>query len=397
MQASALQFVKQYAGVIVGSLGILLSVAGVSVAHASSAAAWLAGDQPQRLDEAIEFYTAIAAEGGWDALPADTRLVPGTRSNDVRLLRARLRVSGDFDDERMGADPLLFDIALEDALTQFQRRHGLAETGSVDRQTLTALNQSPAQLLAMLRDSRKRWAELPVHDTGRRVWVNIPEASVAAIGPGGIELKSKTIVGHPSRPTPELSSSIRRIVVHPSWTVPRSIAVNDILPRQLEDSGYLARNNIRVYPAGSEAGGTGDEIAPVDIDWTRLNANNFPYRLRQDPGPANSLGRYKFDFPNDHDVFLHDTPGLSLLGLSYRTLSSGCVRVEQSAALAKWLIAGESAAALTAAEARPASMTVSVRLPEPVAVDIVYLTAWVAPEDGTVQFRYDVYGQVPVM
>ena len=394
MQAFALQFVKQYAGVIVGSLGILLSAAGPSVSHASSAAAWLAGDQQQRLDEAIAFYTDIEEAGGWDSLPADARLVPGARSDNVRLLRARLRVSGDFDDERMGADPLLFDIALEDALKQFQQRHGLAASGVVDRQTLAALNQSPADLLAMLRDSRERWASLPEPDTSRRVWVNIPEASVQAVGAGGIELESKTIVGHPSRPTPELSSSIRRIVVHPSWTVPRSIAVNDILPRQLADPDYLARNNIRVYSAGAEAEA---EIQPADIDWTRLNVNNFPYRLRQDPGPANSLGRYKFDFPNEHDVFLHDTPGLSLLGLSYRTLSSGCVRVEQSAALAEWLTQEDSAAALAAAEGRPQSMTVAVRLSEPVPVDILYLTAWVAPGDGTVQFRYDVYGRIPVM
>lgn len=383
---------KKYAGAILRSLGILLFASNIYAE--SSAEALLAGDQAEHLDEAIAFYAGLKAQGGWELLPQGGDLVAGMREARVRTLRRRLRLTGDFDDERMSADPLLFDSVLTEAVMNFQRRHGLTATGVADRMTQQRMRLTPEQLLAQLEDSRTRISTLPELHTGRRVWVNIPEAQVAVINAGKIEFILKAIVGHPTRPTPELSSIIRRIVVNPAWGVPRSIAVNDVLPRQQQDGSYLTRNRIRIYS------GWGDdeaEIQPQQINWSELNNNNFPYHLRQDPGPANSLGRYKFDFPNSSDVYLHDTPGRSLLNLSYRTLSSGCVRVQDSQRLASWLAMDGATELLVKAESLQSSQAYSVPLQRPVPVDLVYLTAWVAPKTGTVQFRFDIYGLNPVM
>lgn len=388
MQVYNLLQVDSYAGVIVRSLGILFSACYVSTALASSSAdAWLDSSQQERLDRAIVFYEEIAGQGGWETLQNGSSLSAGMREERVRLLRRRLRASGDFDDERMGADPLLFDVALTEAVISFQSRHGLGETGVVDHLTRQRLNLTPRQLLNRLRDSRARWEELPVDKNMRRVWVNIPEASVTAIARGKIDFSVKGIVGHPTRQTPQLSSTIKRIVVNPSWSVPRSITIKDFLPRQQADPTYVTRNNIRVFKGW---GADMREVDPQQLDWKSFSRDHFPYHLRQDPGPTNSLGRYKFDFPNEYDVYLHDTPVQTLLDLSYRTLSSGCVRVEDSPRLAQWLAADAAGPQLVAAEASGFSESRSVALQDPVSVDLVYLTAWVGLDDR-VRFRSDVY------
>lgn len=360
----------------------------------SSAAAMLAGDQPALLDAAIARYEAIASDGGWAAI--DVRddgpgLKPGARDARVRLLRQRLRLSGDYQAD-MGADPLVFDAALYDALIAFQNRHGLYPNGAVAGQTLELLNLPVEQRVAQLQQAQDAWRALPAAGkTGRRIWVNIPEAVVSALNNGRIEFQLRAVVGHATRPTPELSSTITRVVVNPAWNVPQSIAGEDILPRQLDNPAYLSENGFRVF--GSWTDDT-SEMNPELIAWQLIKADRFPYRLRQEPGPSNSLGRFKFDFPNSFDVYMHDTPSRLLLDLSVRSLSAGCVRVDEPALLAEWLSSPNpvlSNMIQTAAE-DPAYATRTFALPQSVPLDFVYLSAWVAP-DGRTHFRRDVYGR----
>ena len=161
------------------------------------------------------------------------------------------------------------------------------------------------------------------------------------------------------------------------------------MPKQVNDENYLSDRHIRVLKGwGSDA----REIAPEQIDWASMKTGNFPYYLRQDPGPFNSLGKLKFVFPNKYDVYLHDTPTRALLGLSYRTISSGCVRVEKPAILASWVV-GEGAEKslnklLESKDYTPQSVWVANEVP----IDLIYITAWVSPEDGIIQFRQDIYG-----
>ena len=364
-----------------------LSASNAFASDASSAAAMLSGDQLQRLDRAIAYYTKIRDQGSWQPVPEGPVLIAGMRHPDVRALRKRLRASGDYQAE-MGADPLLFDVQLTQALMHFQYRHGLATDGVVDSLTRMILNTPVAQWLAQLEHARMEWANLPDRSVPRRVWVNIPEATVVALDSGRVEFSLRAIVGHPDRPTPVVSSNIRNVIINPSWTVPVSIAVQDLLPRQQADADYLARHQIRIFSGWSADAA---ELDADEIRWDQLNANNFPYRLRQDPGPHNSLGRVKFVFPNEHDVYIHDTPLPELLNLSFRSLSSGCIRVADPDALAHWLVGGSQQARLAKLQTQSSYQTHAVSLREAVPVDLVYLTAWVAPHDDSVQFRSDIY------
>jgi murein L,D-transpeptidase YcbB/YkuD len=293
----------------------------------------------------------------------------------------------------MGADPWMFDTGLQAALISFQQRHGLHADGIVRGQTLEVLNLSPQTRIAQLQHAMHSWAEQQAADakqtSAARVWVNIPEASVTAIANNEIALHMRAVVGHPTRPTPTLSSAISRVIVNPSWTVPPSIAGADVLPRQISDPDYLHDNGFRVF-----AGWRDDqpELDPATVNWGALDDARFPYRLRQNPGPKNSLGRFKFDFPNRHDVYLHDTPVPALLGLSVRSLSAGCVRVESPDALAAWLVgeATDMHEKLATAAADMAYRTRAFKLRAVVPVDLVYLSAWVSA-NGQVNFRRDIY------
>lgn len=354
----------------------------------SSAAAMLAGGQLDKLTQAIATYADIRANGGWQSVPvASSTLRAGQRDTTVRTLRRRLRLTGDYMAE-MGADPLLFDASLTLALQRFQRRHGLYADGRISNLTVDALNLSVEARIAELEYARAAWTALSSQTSTKSVWVNIPEAEIAALADARIALRMRVVVGHPSRPTPQLSSQINRVIVDPYWNVPQSIALQDLLPRQQADPQFFSRKGIRVYANWQD---DARELEPAAIDWAALGNTHFPYRLRQDPGPENSLGRYKFDFPNDFDVYIHDTPSRVLLGLSMRSLSSGCVRVEDSAALARWLMGDmpnvERQLAIDANR-----RTRGIRLPYPVPVNFVYLNAWVGAADGAVQFRRDIYG-----
>jgi len=349
-----------------------------------------------RLREALGHYQALAAAGGWPLLPAGPQPLPGERDSRVVDLRERLRISGDFAGLPATADAWFFDASLQSAVKRFQERHGLPASGEVDERTVAALNVPVETRIAQLQTTLTRWNWLP-RDLGTRyVWANVPGGSLELIDNGTPVIAMRIIAGHPDRPTPSFKDSIRQIVVNPPWSVPRTIAVEDLLPSQQEDPTFFARLGIRVLVAD------GREVDHARVDWRKFNARNFPYRLSQDPGPVNSLGRLKFVLNNPWDIFLHDTPSRRLFDLNSRTLSSGCLRLEKPEELADLLLAGAAVGAASAATrisvaaeaaptgARPRTRTLT--LPAPITVYVVYLTSWVTPS-GAVQFRPDVYGR----
>jgi murein L,D-transpeptidase YcbB/YkuD len=192
-----------------------------------------------------------------------------------------------------------------------------------------------------------------------------------------------------SRATPAFFGTLDRFILNPLWYVPRSIATRDLLPKQRKDPGYLPRKSIRVF---ADAGRT-RELDPAAIDWTRVSAADFPYFLRQDPGPGNSLGRIKFPVSNPFGIFLHDTPNPALFEKPNRALSSGCIRLEDPAAVAAFVRNdAENWPASRIRELMDRGEAQVVRLPESVPVYVAYFTAWVDQQD-TVQFRTDLYGR----
>lgn len=340
------------------------------------------------LDMAIANYQALADSGGWQAIPDGPDLVAGMRDPRVPLLRARLRATGDFSSD-MQADPMFMDSGLEAAVRHFQARHGLPENGRMDDRTRKELNVPAADRTTQLAVAAERWRWLPA-DLGKRfLWVNVPAAVVELIDEGETTLAMRAVVGHPDRPTPSLHSSITQIVFNPTWTVPTTIAREDILPRQQADPDYLARKHIRIYDSWAPGA---DEISPASIDWQSPAVRSMPFRLVQDPGPWNSLGRVKLVMPNPFDIYIHDTNADYLFDLSARNFSSGCIRLEDSHAMVTALLQIDPSwsSSRVADELSGQATTTAIRLAEPVPVYIVYFTSWVAP-DGTVNFRRDVY------
>lgn len=335
----------------------------------------------QRLATALATYRKIADAGGWPMLPADTRLMAGQRDPLAAELRERLKITADFSGLPATADTWFFGAKLRTAVQHFQNRHGLPETGEVDEPTLAALNVPVADRVAQLETAIARWNRLPRSFEPRYIWINIPAANLKLINHGATVLEMRVIAGHPERPTPRFRDEVQQLVVNPSWSVPRTIAVEDLLPWQQEDPGFISRLDIRVLDAA------GRDLDPKQIDWTRLGPNRFPYRLRQDPGPLNALGRIKFVLHNPWDIYLHDTPSRRLFDLNSRTLSSGCIRLAEPEKLALALGANPRELAMALAS----DTTRTLKLPAPVPVYAVYLTSWVG-QDGMVNFRPDVYG-----
>jgi murein L,D-transpeptidase YcbB/YkuD len=336
-----------------------------------------------RLKAARDHYAALAAAGGWAEVPPGPELSLGQRDARVVDLRRRLRQTGDFRD-LVQADAWLFDTAMAEALGRFQFRHGIPVTGILDARTWEQLDVPLAVRLQQIEATLVRWRWLPRSFEARHVWVNIPAATLEVRNGNRVELAMRVILGHPERPTPSFKGNLGPVTFHPTWTVPLTIAVEDLLPLQRQDPEFLSRQKIRVYRGNRE-------IPPGQVDWSRLGRDHFPYRLVQDPGPANSLGRVKIGAGNPFDIFLHDTPS-ALFDLSYRTLGSGCIRLEEPEALATLLLAAgrdwtpeDTRAALDRPETRV------LRLEKPLPLYAVYLSTWPDAE-GQVHFRRDVYG-----
>ena len=200
---------------------------------------------------------------------------------------------------------------------------------------------------------------------------------------GRVELTSKAVVGRPDRRSPVIEAKIQAVNLNPTWTPPLNLLKNDIMPKVVKDPGFLAANNIRVF------NGANEEIDPATVDWTGAHGINF--WVREDPGPANSLGYVRIDMPNNQDVYMHDTPKRELFRSDVRFHSSGCSRVQAIRELATWLLQGTEWTRERIDQQIATGQRLDIRLPKTVPVAWVYLTGWGAG-DGTVQFRDDIYG-----
>lgn len=318
----------------------------------------------ERLQEALERYREAAGRGEPEPVPPGPTLKLGAEGERVVALRARLAAAA----EAEGAEPLpetdepeLFDDSLEEAVRAFQERHGLAADGAAGPATLVELNRTAEDQIRKIEVNLERWRRMPADLGERHVLVNIAAFRLEAVEDGRPVLDMRVIVGRPHSPTPVLSSAIEDVVLNPSWYVPRSIASKELWPK---GRSYLRRNGFQVLPDG---------------------------KLRQKPGPNNSLGQVKLRFPNRFGVYLHDTPTKSLFDRAARAFSHGCVRIERPEELAAWVLSGDPEWTPEAIQdALDSGRERAVELPEPIPVHIAYWTAWV-DDQGTLRFGPDVY------
>ncbi len=317
----------------------------------------------QALRKSLVTYRAIASAHGWGTVPdADTPLTVGMSDPRVTALRTRLTAE-DAGVETAPDQPDVYDPALQTAVQRFQARNGLKADGEVGPPTLAVLNLPVGQRILQIEANMERWRWLPRQLPDTRVQVNIAAAVLAVYRDGAPVMAMKAVAGRPEDQTPMLHSNISDIVLNPPWHVPDTIAKKEIWPKAHKDPGYLARNQYHVVDG----------------------------RLIQKAGPKSALGRFKFNFPNSFDVYLHDTPAQAAFGRSSRLASHGCVRLEQPKALANLLLEDNASWPAERIDTTIAGDdTVRVPLSQTIPVYILYWTAFV-DNSGQTQFRADAY------
>lgn len=345
------------------------------------------------LQKTLASYRDITARGGWPVIPDGPKLQRGDRGPRVAALRDRLLLTSDLDRASAPIDEV-FDVALERGLEKFQERHGLDADGAVGTSTLTALNVPAEARVRRIELNMERWRWLPQTLGERYILVNIANFALDVVEHGRSVLAMRVVVGKPARRTPFFSADMTYLVLNPHWHVPPTIAIQDNLPLIRRAPGYVSRQNFKLFRHG-EGGVT--RIDPMSVDWSSVSAGNFPYQLRQDPGPRNALGRVKFMLPNPYHVYLHDTPARELFAKTERAFSSGCIRLENPMGLAEYLLRGDlqwSRQKIVISSKRGAEQV--VHLPARIPVHLLYWTAW-ANEDEVVHFRKDIYDRDKVL
>ncbi|MBX9618722.1 MAG: L,D-transpeptidase family protein [Hyphomicrobiales bacterium] len=336
----------------------------------------------QRTVWAYEGYRALYEKGGWPDLPAGVAgLMEGAEGPAVAALKQRLILMRDMAPDAAEND--LFDQGTREGVRHFQRRHGLTPSGKIGERTLRALAVPIDMRLKQMWMTLERMRQTHFSFPERYIVLNIPGATIEAVDDGQTSRRHVAVVGRPDRQSPLVSSRLATINLNPTWTVPTSIIRNDLGPKIQADPLFLQKHGMHVFGPG------GIELDPASIDWSGRNRLNVS--IRQDPGPANSLGRLRLDMPNIHAVYMHDTPQRDLFRSDARFHSSGCARVEDVVGLAAWALEGTDWNRARLESEIAAGSRIDIRLAKPVPVIWVYLTGWAAA-DGTIQFREDIYG-----
>jgi murein L,D-transpeptidase YcbB/YkuD len=331
---------------------------------------------------------AIVAAGGWVAPGAGPTLREGDRGPRVAEVRARLVADGFAVAD--AADPEIFDATLAEAVRAFQARANLEADGVVGSRTLAELAHGPDARIGQVRANLERLRWLPADLGERHLLVDVADFRVEAREAGRTVRVHRVIVGREQRQSPSFSAPMTHVVLNPWWEVPRRLAVRDKLPQFQRDPGAATRLGFEAIDAA------GRRVDVAGIDWQRYSPANFPYRLRQRPGPDNALGDVKLMLPNRHDVYLHDTPSRGLFARARRDFSSGCIRVEDALGLTEWVLAGTGWDRARIDATVATDTPTEVRLVAPLPVHLVYRTA-ALDADGRVRLLADPYGRDPVL
>ncbi|MEH6579425.1 MAG: L,D-transpeptidase family protein [Amphritea sp.] len=339
--------------------------------------------------DAVRFYEEMDLSGQWEMIPEGPLLRLNDSHWQVPVLRRQLLLHGDL--ELVTADtemPELFDVMLHQALSRFQERHGTKIDGILGPESRRLLNITPRHRADLLMLNLDRQEDFLTHSGQRYIQVNIPEYKLRLYDQGEVLLDMKTIIGRKTRQTPVFNTTVKTLVINPSWNVPKSIAFKDILPLWRKDKSYLSRRNLIVLSGWSDV----RVVVPTDqVDPEEMYQGAKYYRLWEPPGIKNALGRIKFISRSQYAIYLHDTPTRHLFNQPKRAFSSGCIRLEKARDLAD---------ALLMLASKPESpdldplfdtdKTHKVSLAEPVPLYVTYWTAWV-DENGVLNFRDDLY------
>jgi murein L,D-transpeptidase YcbB/YkuD len=274
----------------------------------------------------------------------------------------------------------VYDSETAEAVKNFQTHHGLAADGVIGKGTIASLNFSKNQRKEQILANLERWKWYPKKMGNEYLIVNIPDYKLTLVKDNDTIRTHKVIVGRNKRPTPVLSSNLTHVIFNPTWTVPPTILKEDVIPAISRNRNYLAQTNIKIFDSN------GNEVSANNWQLSRAKS----YRYVQSPGTFNSLGMVKLIFPNRFSIYLHDTNHRDFFGKQMRSLSSGCVRVENPLKLTEYLLDDEANWNLEKiTETLQNEKTKQVKIKNVVDIHILYWTAW--SENNSLIFRDDIY------
>ena len=329
----------------------------------------------------------LVAAGGWGPKVNAGAFEPGQSGVQVVALRDRLVAMGYL--RRSAAQS--YDAMIAKAVQRFQFDHGITADGVAGAATVIEINREPVERLQSVIVAMERLRWMPADLGARHIWVNLTDFTARIIDGGKITFETRAVVGKNDDDTrsPEFSDLMEFMVVNPSWSVPRSITTREYLPlmqRNPNAAGHLTiiDRNGRAVPRSA-------------INFGAYTAANFPYAMRQPPSDGNALGLVKFMFPNQWNIYLHDTPQKSLFAKEVRAFSHGCIRLNDPFGFAYALLARQSDDPEgTFKQALDTGAETVLPLVEPEPVHLVYFTAWPTAK-GRMTYRRDVYGRDSVL
>jgi murein L,D-transpeptidase YcbB/YkuD len=330
------------------------------------------------LSHQLQNYRALVVKGGWQRVPATGNVKPGAPADPAVLTAVRNRLAAEGIIPASGANKAsmvslpqtkaasgsIYDHDLANAVALFQARHGINVDSALGKETIEAMNVPADYRLGEIAANMERYRWLPRSFGSRYVFVNVPAFKLEAYDTGQKVLEMKVIVGqeYQDKATPVFADSMETVVFRPYWNVTPEIAAKEIFPK---GPAYLERENMETY---QENGHT---------------------RVRQRPGPKNALGFVKFLFPNDFNIYLHDTPNHELFNKDVRAFSHGCIRLEKPADLAQWVLGWPADKVQREMQNPPDNK--AVKVPQKIPVYITYFTTYM--NNGQLFFGNDLYGR----
>lgn len=329
------------------------------------------------------------------AIKAGTLIRPGQENGELPKVVALIqrRASLDYlkthkDVLKNHADSTLYDPELVQAFKDYQKSIGKTADGIIGPATINALqgnSDSIKRQRVLYSMERLRW--LPHDFTQRYIFINQPSYRAQYFEDGVLKLDMKVVVGSLLNQTTFFYDKIRMVQFNPSWGVPRSIVLNEMMPRIMNDPSYLSRNGYTVYDA------RGRVVTPGQVDWGKVSGTGYGVNIRQQPGRGNALGELKILFPNKHDIYLHDTPNKSAFQRDMRAISHGCVRLEDPRAMAAAVLDEKVSDLLPYFKRKENTINVNQKIP----IFLAYFTAWPDAKTGDIQYFDDVYGRDNLM
>jgi murein L,D-transpeptidase YcbB/YkuD len=331
------------------------------------------------LDEKSKVDTLV-----WKTVNLEKSLKLGNSHASIPGLRDRLIFWGFLKPYEV-KDPLVFDSQMEEGLKRYQQNNGMEPDGTIGNLTAESLNNSPSNLMdiASVNLERLRWLPDTLRDA-ELILVNVANYQLDYLNKLDTILTAKVIVGKEFNASPIFTAPMTYIAFSPYWNIPESITKDEIIPAVLKNPKYLEQKNMEVVTS------SGEVVNPKSIKWS---AEPFPYLIRQKPGGSNSLGLVKFMFPNEHSIYIHDTPARGLFELENRALSHGCIRIQDPAKFAQLLLEDDPSWTLEKInEAMNQEEEQIVDLKKNIPVVIFYMTFW-ADSNGAPHFRSDIYNR----